>query len=260
MQPLVPIAIWIFAVLVVLFIVVVLVIDMITRVDYIRTKLPGLRWMERKEWHGPLLFVCICLLIANAYEFVIKEMPEASPLRVTFPAPVGPVTVSSTTRAKSRNSASPIELVDFASSQYISVQNNEGEDVFITDLQTKQAGMEFRIWPVNIAIAPRKIEKVSMTTNKETETLSRTADDWNENYRKAATKFGQNCLVFEYFSAHDSSLEMMRNAYQSNNDKLADTEVDGVLHYRTMRSPDQLAVAVKLVATLERFLTCVPAK
>jgi hypothetical protein len=261
MKLIIHILILAFAAIVILGAVLFVVIDMFTRVDYLKDKAPWLeRMLERRSAFGVLLLVTTFLLVGDGYELLIKEMPEANSPKVTFPAPVGPTTAPSAPRvAKAHNPASPIELVDFASGQYASVQNNEGQDVFVTDLQTKQA-IEFQIWPLNLAIGPRKIEKVSMTTNRELETLGRTADDWNENYRKAAAIYGQNCLSFEYFSPHDSSLEMMRNAYASNNEKIADAEVDGVLHYRTMRSPKKVSMAVKLVAVLERGITCTPAK
>ena|ERR1700676_676249 len=153
----------------------------------------------------------------------------------------------------------PVELVDLDSGELVSVQNNKEENIFVMDLQAKQA-MGTQTWPLNITIAPHKIEKVSLAMNRDNESLTRTADDWIENYQKAATSFGQNCLIFRYFSPHDSALEMIRNFYENHKIKNADTEVDGVLHYRTMRSAKKLSESVKLVVSLERGRTCTPAK
>jgi hypothetical protein len=66
------------------FIALLWVIDMVTRVDYLKEKFPWLGWAERPKWQGPLLLVCICLLIADGYEFINKEFPNIEPPHVTF--------------------------------------------------------------------------------------------------------------------------------------------------------------------------------
>ena len=60
------------------FVVGVLVLDMVTRVDYLKEKFRWLRWLEHKSAVGPLLLVCILLLIGNGYELYEKEVPEVA--------------------------------------------------------------------------------------------------------------------------------------------------------------------------------------
>ena len=229
---------------------------MFARVDYLKEKAPWLeRMLDRRSAIGVLLLVTIFLLIGDGYELLTKEMPED-----TFPAPVGPIAAPSAPHvAKSHNPAIPVELVDFESGNYASLQNNKDEEIFVMDLQVKQP-LETQTWPLNVAIAPHKIERVSMNVNRDFTTIPRQADDWTDNYQKTAAVFGQNCLIFQYLSPHASALEMVRNYYENQKTKNADTEVDGVLHYRTTRSPKKLSTTVKLIAALERWRTCTPTK
>lgn len=69
----------------VVFMMTVIIVDMVTRVDFIKQKFPWLGWLERKASHGPLLLVCLLLLIGNVYELYQEETPEAP--KVTFPSP-----------------------------------------------------------------------------------------------------------------------------------------------------------------------------
>jgi len=86
----------------VVFMTAVLVIDMIARVDYLKEKVPRLRWVERKEWHGVLLLVCIFLLIGNGYELMTKEIPKASPPSPVF-SPPHPPTIANREPPKDNN-------------------------------------------------------------------------------------------------------------------------------------------------------------
>ena len=189
---------------------------MVTRVDYLKEQAPWLkRMLDRKSAFGVLLLVTIFLLMGDGYEVLTKEMPEDNPPRVTFPAPVGPIAAPSASHvAKSHNSAVPVELVDFESGNYASLQNDKDEEIFVMDLQVKQP-LETQTWPLNVAIAPHKIERVSMNVNRDFTTISRLADDWTDNYQKTAAVFGQNCLIFQYLSPHASALEMVRNYYEN---------------------------------------------
>jgi hypothetical protein len=68
------------------------VIDMVTRVDYIHEKFPWLqRIVARRDIFGVLLLVAIGLLVAVGYEWADKEVPEVSLPTITFNAPPPPL-------------------------------------------------------------------------------------------------------------------------------------------------------------------------
>ncbi len=57
-----------------LFFVLVQIIDMAGRVDYVRAKWPKLlKWAEHRAWHGILLLVSALLLVGNIYEIASDE-------------------------------------------------------------------------------------------------------------------------------------------------------------------------------------------
>ena len=105
---LIHIVILMFAALVVLGAFLFAVIDMFTRVDYLKEKAPWLkRMLERRSAFGVLLLVTAFLLIGDGYELLTKEIPEANPPTVTFPAPSGPVTTPKSTHAALSPSQAP---------------------------------------------------------------------------------------------------------------------------------------------------------
>jgi len=73
--------------------IVFVVIDMFTRVDYLKDKFS---WLGKVlEWRGSitaLVLVATCLLIGDGYELTIKEVPEvpAAPTMIVK-APLAPV-------------------------------------------------------------------------------------------------------------------------------------------------------------------------
>jgi hypothetical protein len=93
MKLIVHIAILSLAAVVIIGGIVFVVIDMFTRVDYLRDKFS---WLGRVlEWRGSLtalVVVATCLLIGDGYELTIKEVPEV-PAAPTFivKAPLAPV-------------------------------------------------------------------------------------------------------------------------------------------------------------------------
>ncbi len=63
----------------------------------------------------------------------------ATSLQVTFSAPVGPLPVRSAPHpVKPHSPGTPVEVVDFDSGGYASLQNNEGQEIFVMDLGKKR--------------------------------------------------------------------------------------------------------------------------
>lgn len=76
-----------------------LLIDMLSRVDYLRKEVPWLEKIgEKRGVIRGLLIVAIFLLLGNGYELVNKEVPEPGVIQAKIPTPIAPaVTVQKIT-------------------------------------------------------------------------------------------------------------------------------------------------------------------
>jgi len=76
---------WLLAAIVIFGAICFLVLDAMDKVESIKKRVPWIdKILDKRSTFVALLMVSIVLLVGNAYELVIKELPEVSPLQVTF--------------------------------------------------------------------------------------------------------------------------------------------------------------------------------